>query len=56
MRAADGPRRKPEPEQSCRKIASRMIAQDMLRPFFADLADRIIHYAQWQRLARTVDK
>jgi hypothetical protein len=33
-----------------------MLAQDVLRPFFADLADSIIDYAQWQRPASTVDK
>jgi len=27
-----------------------MLAKDMLRPFFADLADSIIDYAQWQGL------
>jgi len=50
MRAADGQRKRPEPEQSCRRTASRMLAQDVLRPFFADLADSIIDYAQWQGL------
>ncbi len=33
-----------------------MLAQDEPRPFFAGLADSIIDYAQWQRLAGTVDK
>jgi hypothetical protein len=33
-----------------------MLAQDMLRHFFADLADSIIDYAQWQGPAGTVDK
>jgi hypothetical protein len=56
MRAADGQRKRPEPEQSYRKIASRMLAQDVPRPFFAGLADTIIDYAQWQWLAGTVDK
>jgi len=33
-----------------------MLAQDVLRPFFAGLADSIIDYAQWQGPAGTVDK
>ena len=35
MRAADGQRKRPELEQSYRKIASRMLAQDVLRSFYA---------------------
>lgn len=56
MRAADGQRKRREPEQSCRRTASRMLAQDVLRRFFADLADSIIDYARWQGPAGTVDK
>src|SRR3989442_11051517 len=56
MRAADGRRKRPEPEQSCRRTASRMLAQNVLRPFLADLADTIIDYAQRQGPAGTVDK
>jgi hypothetical protein len=56
MRAADGRRKRPEPEQSYRKTASRMLAQDVLRPVFADLADSIIDYAQRQGPAGTVDQ
>src|SRR5467141_3214680 len=55
-RAADCQRKRPEPEQSCRRTASRMLAQDVPGPFFPDLADSIIDYAQWQRPASTVDK
>jgi hypothetical protein len=46
MRASDGLRKRPEPEQHCRKTASRMLAQDVLRPFLADLADSVIDYAR----------
>ena len=44
-RAINGQRKRPEPEQSCQKTASRRLAQDVLRPFFANLADSIIDYA-----------
>jgi hypothetical protein len=48
---------KPDCTEAWRGLAgSRMLAQDVLRPFFADLADSIIDYAQWQRPAGTVDK
>ncbi len=48
MRAADGQRKRPEREQSCRRTSSRMLAQDVLRPFFADLVDSIINHARWK--------
>src|SRR5260370_21709763 len=54
--SSDTIHRRPEPEQSCRRTASRMLAQDVLRPFFADLADSIIDYARWQRPPGTGDK